>query len=442
MGNKVVGILLMAGMGGRFGSELPKQFHRLAGKKIYQHTLARFLHSKLFDEVLLVCPSAWQSEVEAESAHLPQVRVVCGADTRQGSSYAGLQACGPETDIVVIHDAVRPFVSDAILKENVERARIAGAVDTCIPSADTIVHAPNLSQIESIPVRKEYLRGQTPQSFQHALIVKAHERAIKLGIHDRSDDCALVLSCGHNVQVVLGSEQNIKITTELDLLLAEQIFRLAEGVTPIHAHISLVGKRYAVTGGMGGIGQALCHALQKEGAIAIPIARQDADLSSFTQTQTLFSRLAQEHGPLDGLINSIGALQLGTLDALAAQQIDIQLSANLSAVIYSCKCAHLKPGAHIVNIASSSFARGRKNYAIYAAAKAGVVNFTQGLSEERPELCINAIVPQRTLTPMRLANFPGEPRDSLLAPEEVAAEIVALLRSQLTGTMIEVRKKN
>ena len=96
----------------------------------------------------------------------------------------------------------------------------------------------------------------------------------------------------------------------------------------------------------------------------------------------------------------------------------------------------------IVNIASSSYVRGRKNYAVYASAKAAVVNFTQGLAEEREDLLINAIVPQRTLTPMRVDNFPDEHPSTLLNPEEVAREIINLLKhNSLTGTLIEIRKK-
>jgi len=201
-----------------------------------------------------------------------------------------------------------------------------------------------------------------------------------------------------------------------------------------------------VTGGTGGIGSALCRLLQEEGAIPIIVARSSetypTDLTRFENARQTFDKILCDHGPLDALVNCMGQLKTNPLEMLSADEIENTISTNLTGVIYSCKCAYLKGGAHIVNIASSSYARGRKNYATYASAKAAVVNFTQGLAEERDDLFINAVVPQRTRTPMRLMNFPDENLNSLLEPEEVAREILNLLKqSTLTGSIVEVRKK-
>src|SRR5690606_27073266 len=125
-----------------------------------------------------------------------------------------------------IHDAVRPFVSERILQENLIALEEHDAVDTCIPCTDTIVYAPNSKQITSIPVRAHYLRGQTPQSFSYKLIRKAHELAKEQNISNVSDDCQLVLRLGNSVHVVEGEESNLKITSELDLFLAQQYLRL------------------------------------------------------------------------------------------------------------------------------------------------------------------------------------------------------------------------
>ena len=440
-------ILLIGGTGLRFGSETPKQFHRLAGKKVYLYTLETFFKSQLFEEIVLVCPEKWISHVKEEIALYPSIRVVEGGSTRQESSFRGLLACGEETGIVVIHDGVRPFVSEKTLNENVAKALEYGAVDTCIPSADTLVHSKDHSKIDAIPNRYEYLRGQTPQSFQYSLIMQAHRRAQEGSIFDCSDDCSLVLRLGRSVHVVAGSEENIKITSELDLLLAEQILRLRLMPSNVlSAQGDLAGKRFGVTGGMGGIGKAICEQLEQHGAVAIPISRSastySADLTSYAETHTLFSQLYDDHGELDGLINCIGALKINPLERSLPEEIERLIATNLTGVIYSCKCARLKPGAHIINVASSSYARGRKNFSVYSCAKAAVVNFTQGLAEERPELCINALIPQRTRTAMRLGNFPDEDPSSLLDPREVAIEVLRLLQqTSLTGALIEVKKK-
>lgn len=445
----IVGILLMGGAGTRFGSETPKQFHRLTGKKVYLHTLEVFLKSQLFEEIILVSPPSWIEDINHDlTAYTSstQLKVISGGTTRQESSLNGLLACQQATKVVVIHDAVRPFLSLEILKENVKKALQYHAVDTCIPSADTLVYAPTKHQISNIPSRADYLRGQTPQSFSYPVILEAHLKAKEAGLNNSSDDCSLVLRQGIPVHIVMGSEENIKITSELDLFLAEQLFRL-KCVDSFKGPIqSLAGKRIAVTGGTGGIGREICRLLQEEGALPIIISRSSphypADLTSSENTQTIFNKILNDHGPLDGLINSIGILKTLRCDQLSNEEVDVLIATNLNSVIYSCKHAPLKSGAHIINIASSSYSRGRKNYAIYASAKAAVVNFTQGLAEERPDLFINAVVPQRTLTEMRLENFPGEDRATLLHPSDVAKEIIHLLKQQsITGSLIEVKKR-
>ena len=107
-------IILMGGTGLRFGSELPKQFHRLAGKKVYLYTLEAFLKTQLFEEIILVCPSSWIAQTKEDIAHFHSVpiSIIEGGSSRQESSFKGLQACNSSTNIVVIHDAVRPFVSE------------------------------------------------------------------------------------------------------------------------------------------------------------------------------------------------------------------------------------------------------------------------------------------------------------------------------------------
>ncbi len=438
----------MGGTGERFGSETPKQFHRLAGKKVYLYTLETFLASNLFEEILLVCPQAWIKSVQDDIAcYSAQISIVMGGTTRQESSLNGLLACGADTHFVAIHDAVRPFVTPEILEKNIAAALVTGAVDTCIPSADTLVHAPQGNKISTIPLRAEYLRGQTPQSFSYPLILNAHLKAKHAGVFNNSDDCSLALRDGHPISIVEGSEENIKITSELDLILAEQILRLknvcSSSLTKFN---SLQGKRIVVTGGTGGIGTALCRLLEAEGAIPIALSRSSkeysVDLTCYESTSLAFDQILQKFGQIDGLINSVGLLKNKQLNQLTSKEIDSLVSTNLTGVIYSCKCAHLKKGAHIINIASSSYARGRKNFAIYSSSKAAIVNFSQALAEEREDLQVNVLVPQRTHTPMRIDNFPDENPSTLLTPEEVATEVLTLLKTKcLTGTIVEVRKK-
>ncbi len=437
----VVAILLMGGSGVRFGSELPKQFHRLSGKKVYLHTLERFLKENLFEEILLVAPSSWMKEVAKDLENYSQknVRIVQGGETRQDSSRRGLLACKNTTRVVVIHDAVRPFVSSRILKENIAAAEHYGAVDTCIPSADTIIHTRDGSSIETIPSRAEYLRGQTPQSFSFPLIARAHEETEQ---QNASDDCSLAVELGHLVHIVPGEERNIKITTELDLFLADQLLRL-EQTQLFPTEKSLQGQRFAITGGMGGIGRALATLLESEGALPLVVSRNSPqysfDLTSPDNVEKAFQKIHEEHGPLDGLINCMGLLKVQEFETLTPQEIQELIDVNLFGPIFCCRYARVREGGHLVNIASSSYSRGRKDYALYSSAKAALVNFTQGLAEERPDHKVNAVVPGRTHTTMRRTQFPEEEKESLLSPEQVAITILSLLKQDhLTGLIIKV----
>lgn len=437
----ITAILLMGGSGARFQSSIPKQFHHLSGKKIYLHTLETFLKSELFQEIILVCPKEWEGMVK-EEAPFPIVKVVAGGSTRQESSYLGLLSCASNTQIVLIHDAVRPFVSLEVLQKNVESAKKHKAVDTCIPSADTIVHSEDGQSISSIPNRAHYLRGQTPQTFSYPLILSAHQEALKKGLMNISDDCRLVLEMGQKVHIVEGSDENIKITTELDLFLAEQIYRIKKTSFPSHSS-SLRGKVYAVIGGTGGIGQEICNLIGEEGARALSLSRTSPvypmDLRDKKSIKQVFEKIHQDYGPIDGLINAAGLLKVKSFNLLHWEEIQELLEVNFLGQLFACKTAVIKEGGHILNLASSSFYKGRKDYGVYSSSKAAIVNFTQALAEERRDLKINVMIPQRTNTSMRRNNFPEE-RGQLLEPKEVALKAIEILKSQeITGSIVEVR---
>lgn len=439
-------VLLMGGIGTRFGSEKPKQFHKLSGKPIYVHTMEKFLETPYFAEMILVVPSEWMDEVDLSSlsAAFP-IRCIAGGATRQESSYLGLLACDSTTEFVVIHDAVRPFVSKKILLENLLQVQVHHAVDTCIPSTDTLVYSPDGEEIQQIPQRREFQRGQTPQSFSYPLILQAHAWARKQKLENSTDDCSLVLHLGHPVHIVQGEEKNLKITTELDLFLAEQLLRISPQSVDSCDVLSVSGKIYAITGGTGDIGSAIASLLQKAGAQTILLSKSSLhypiDLTDPESTKKIFEKIHETHGEIDGLINSIGSFSKKGLLDLSIEEINQIIATNLTSLIYCSQSVRIKKGGHIVNIASSSYAKGRKESLIYSAAKAAVVNFSQGLAEAMPDLFVNVLVPQRTNTKMRRTYFPEEELSSLLDPEEIAEVTLRLLQSSQTGSIIDVRKR-
>lgn len=442
----VTAILLASGEGRRFGDLLPKQFHSLSGKKLYLYALETFLKVQEINDILIVAHAAWIDTIVQDLLQFPQhsIRILAGGLTRQHSSYLGLQACLPCTSHVVIHDAVRPFVSESIIRENIRLAIEHGASDTCIPSHDTIVHSRDSHSIDHIPPRLEYLRGQTPQSFHYPLILKAHEEALAKGINHATDDCQLILQLKHPIKIALGSDENIKVTTQLDLLIAEQLLRLKLTKLPAYTVTSLKGKIFAVTGATGGIGQEITKLLEREGATIIPLSRTSTypvDLTSETAVQDVFTHIFQKYGPIDGLINAVGYLKVEALNTLSKTEIEKLIHTNFTSIVYTCKYCQIKPGGHILNLASTSYTRGRALYAIYSGMKAAVVNFTQGLALEYPELQVNSILPPRTDTPMRKLNFPQDDPSLLLSPQVVAQDVIKALHSKnLTGMVIEVTK--
>ncbi|MCX6987463.1 MAG: bifunctional cytidylyltransferase/SDR family oxidoreductase [Chlamydiae bacterium] len=449
MTNIISAIILMGGAGYRFKSSTPKQFHRLSGKAVFLHTLEVFLQSSLFFEIILVCPDEWMFLVKQLIDGIPSaipIRIATGGKTRQQSSYLGLKALSPSATHVMIHDGVRPFVTKKILKDNVSAVIEHGAIDTCIESTDTVVYSTDSDKIDDIPIRNHYLRGQTPQSFEVSLLKLAHTKAIQENILDSTDDCSLVKKLGHPVHIVKGSESNIKITTKLDMYVAEQILRLPIFYKNTPRSDAFSGKTYILTGASGGIGSAIARFLETAGSLVIPVSRNatefPADLSQPSEAKKVFDAIYYKYGPVDGLINSVGQLIHSPLDELSNDDITSLIATNLHSVIFSCRHARIVPQGHILNIASSSYFKGRKNYAVYSATKAAVVNFTQGIAEEKPGFYINTLLPQRTATPMRQNHFPHEPQDTLIPVEAVASMVMEILgQSDLTGTIFEVRNQ-
>ena len=208
---KVGALILAAGNGSRFNSSIPKQFHLLNGKKIYKYVLDSLISSNFFSTIGLVTNISYHKHLDLSE----QYTVIEGGDTRQESVFLGLQAL-ENIDYVVICDGVRPFLTLKILNAHIEKLKLGHvAVNTCIPTSDTInIQSCNL--IEEIPPRENFLRGQTPQSFSYKKLLHAHKTTKKFF----TDDCGLMLEKGHEVTYINGDETNIKITSSLDLDIA------------------------------------------------------------------------------------------------------------------------------------------------------------------------------------------------------------------------------
>lgn len=227
--------ILAGGIGSRMGNvPLPKQFLDLDGKPIIIHTVEKFLLINDFDEIIIATPTKWVSHINdiltKHGLKNERIKVVSGGSDRNETIMNIIQHIeetkGVQSeDIIVTHDAVRPFLTHRILKENIDGALKYGAVDTVIPATDTIVTSKDGKTIESIPVRNEMYQGQTPQSFNIELLRSNYNALSSERKQVLTDACKILVESKETVHLVDGELYNIKITTPYDLKVANSIIK-------------------------------------------------------------------------------------------------------------------------------------------------------------------------------------------------------------------------
>lgn len=217
---KNIAIILASGTGERFGEKIPKQFYKFEGKTILEHSIDAFENNKNIDEIILVTNPKFRDlaeEILKNNDYKKVTKLLNGGKTRVKSSYVGTSEA-PEESNVLIHDAVRAFVTQKIIDDNIEALKKYEAVGTAIDTVDTIIQVDENNVITAIPPRKFLKRVQTPQSFRANLIKKAHEMALKDEDANFTDDCGLILRYNlAPIHIVDGDELNIKITHKNDL---------------------------------------------------------------------------------------------------------------------------------------------------------------------------------------------------------------------------------
>ncbi len=222
---RVVAIIPAAGEGRRMGGALEKQFLRLRGTPILAHTLKVFDQHPAVDGVVLVVGTRQRQALEERIIEpypcKKLLRVVNGGPERRDSVGHGLEAVPAECQLVVIHDGARPLLSAELLGSVLLAADSYGAALAAIPARDTVKRAEG-SIVAATLEREEIWLAQTPQAFHANLLRRAYEEAA----HTKevvTDDAALVERLGVSVHLVPGSEENIKVTTPSDLIIAEAL---------------------------------------------------------------------------------------------------------------------------------------------------------------------------------------------------------------------------
>jgi len=224
--SKTFALIPAAGMGKRMGASINKQYLQLGGMPIVARTISLFEQAPFIDFIYLVIPYEeipyCREHVVAACGFRKVVEIVAGGKERQNSAMNGLNAIkrqASDNDIVLIHDGVRPFVTEALLKESINLARLHDGAVVAVPAKDTIKTVRD-GIVVNTPQRETLWHAQTPQAFRFSVIYEAHLAAEREGFMG-TDDASLVERSDGKIRIVTGDYRNIKITTPEDLILAE-----------------------------------------------------------------------------------------------------------------------------------------------------------------------------------------------------------------------------
>lgn len=451
-----VAVILSAGSGTRFGSNVPKQFINLAGKYIIEYTLEQFQISSYIDEICIVANSEYHDELFslAKRCGFEKVQmIISGGKERFDSSFKAIEAYEDKEDVnLIFHDAVRPFVSSRIIEDVVKSLENYDAIDVAIDTADTIIKIDeNTNYIDNIPKRSLLKRGQTPQAFKLKTIKEAHILARQDSSKiEATDDCGLVKKYlpSTNIYVVKGEEKNIKITFPEDLLFAEKLIQFNSSEVNVDEDIfsKLENKVFVIYGGNSGIGESIKDIAKSYGAKIVVFSRKDSiNIENNETIKKSLESVYKEFGKIDCVINCAAILVKKYLKDMHSSDIVNSINTNLLGSVNIAKESYKylkETQGSVVLFSSSSYTRGREEYSLYSATKAAVVNFAQAIACEWQEekIKINVINPARTKTPMREKHFGIEPDGSLLDVKTVAYKTLETVLSEYSGLVVDIKK--
>lgn len=451
---KNIAVILAGGSGERLGSDLPKQFLKVAGRSVLEHTVAVFHHHNEIDEIAIVIHPNYGYLAEdyiLKNKWTKVKKILNGGEKRYDSSLSAIKAYESEEAVnLIFHDAVRPLVNNKIISDNIEALKKFNAVDTAVPSSDTIIRLDGrLHEIQEIPERAYLWKGQTPQSFKLETIREAYDAALKDPDFKATDDCGVVKKYlpEEQIKVVEGSQQNIKLTYKEDIYLLDKLFQLRSASVNREIRPELLkSKIIAVIGAREGIGAEIARLCKKNGIKVYSFSRglTNTDVTDYESIESALSDVFRKEGRIDAVINTAGILSKEPFVLMEESKIDQLIDINLKGAVNAARAAYpylKQTQGHLLFYTSSSYTRGRSFYSIYSATKAAIVNFVQALAEEwaADGIQVNCMNPERTNTPMRSSNFGLEPAETLLSAEEVAAVSLATLTTDYSGQVIDIK---
>lgn len=447
-------VILAGGVGARVGLGIPKQFLKVAGKSVIEHTLDVFETSHHISEIIIMMNPEWINEAQdlVDKARFKKVtKILPGGTTRNETTQLALVHC-EDTDVVLFHDAVRPLIDEQIIANCVSLLEKYQAIDVVIPSADTLVIVDDAGLIQDIPPRSNFRRGQTPQGFVAGVLKDAYLEAAKDPNFQATDDCSVVLKYSPNIPIatVSGSEYNMKVTEPIDLFLVDKLFQVSSLELDKRSQDerkAVLDKKVAVIfGGSEGIGSALADELSDSGVEVHSFTRSttNTDVARLETVSAALLSVYEKTSRIDFVINTAGVLNVGKISDQPLADIENTISVNYIGAVNVARAAYEylnKTQGHLMLFTSSSHTRGRADYSIYSSTKAAVVNLGQALADEwsGESISVNVVNPERTSTPMRTKAFGDEDPKTLLTAQDVASSCVDVLTTKTTGHVIDVR---
>lgn len=218
-----IGLIIAGGVGARMGQDIPKQFLTVNDRPVIVYTLEAFQRHPEIDSIAVVCVKGWESVLSAYARQFGITKLDCivtGGENGQDSIRNGiteLEQRHGRDNVVLVHDAIRPMVSEEIISDCIEKTRLHGNAISVVPCAEAMLTTSDALVSDGQYPRDRLKRTQTPQGFNLGFLCDLHRRALEAGITNSVASCTLMVEMGERVHFSLGSERNIKLTTVEDI---------------------------------------------------------------------------------------------------------------------------------------------------------------------------------------------------------------------------------
>jgi 2-C-methyl-D-erythritol 4-phosphate cytidylyltransferase len=218
-----IALIIAGGIGARMNQDIPKQFLNVDDKPVVIYTLETFQRHPEIHEIAVVCIEGWHEVLKAYAKQFnigKLTTIVTGGNTGQESIKNGitaLKANHSENDFIMIHDAIRPMISQEIISDSLVKCKLYGSAVAVVPCAEAMFITDDKIKSNETIERSKLIRTQTPQTFSLGKLLWAHKEAEKLGLNNSIASCSLMVELGETIYFSLGSEKNIKLTTMADI---------------------------------------------------------------------------------------------------------------------------------------------------------------------------------------------------------------------------------